>query len=384
MTFAAPDFLALAVLIPVVVIGLGLLDELRRRALVKRLGAAPQVRRMMASASAWRRWLKRALLALGLAAIAAAAARPQVPGTRTASKEGLDLVIALDVSKSMLVDDVGDTRLARARAFIDQLVPRLVNDRVGAVVFANAAAHFPLTDDKEVALQFLHDLGPADLPGGSSLGEALRTGMCMLRPDGIDAWSNPCQAADARRGHGGDPLPGEPDDTPRIESVEETSERSKVILLVTDGADGLDERGREALAREADSANKLGITVLLIGVGTPAGGDVPEIDDRGVVSGKKLDEYGRPVHSALEATMLRALAELLGAPDRFFELGTDGLDPQRVVDALAALTRGALDKKEGRAMDEWYAILLFPGFMLLVIEACIGNRRRVKFPEGNP
>lgn len=383
MIFANPDLLALAVLAPVVIAGLGLLDAWRRRVLIRRLGDVPQVQRMMASASAWRRWTKLALLAIGLSLVAIATARPQLPGERRASKHGLDVVIGLDVSKSMLVDDLGETRLAKARAYIDALLPRLVNDRVGALVFAGAAAHFPLTEDKDVTAQFLHDLGPADLPGGSSLGEALRVSTCVLRPDTTDAWGSRC-AGLRGRGHGGDPLPGEPDDTPVAATVEEVSERSKVLLLITDGADGLTSAARTEIVDQIDATKKLGITLLVVGVGTATGGDVPEIDDRGEITGRKIDDAGQTIRSKLDADSLRELAELGGDPNRYFELGIGAVDPQPVIDALDALTRGALERREGRVMAEWYAAFLFPGFMLLVIEACIGTRRRVRFPEGNP
>ena len=383
MTFANPDLLALAVLVPIVIAGLGLLDAWRRAVLIRRLGDAPQVRRMMASASTWRRWLKLGLLATALALIAIAAARPQRPGARSASKQGLDVVIGLDVSKSMLVDDLGETRLAKARGFVDALLPKLVNDRVGALVFAGAAAHFPLTEDKDVTGQFLHDLGPADLPGGSILGEALRVGTCVLRPDTTDAWGSRC-AGLRGRGHGGDPLPGEVDDTPIAATVEEVSERSKVLVLITDGADGLSGAARAEIVGQVDDAKKLGITLLVVGVGTEAGGDVPEIDERGEVAGRKLGDDGQPIRSKLDVDSLRELAALGGDPNRYYQLGVGAVDPQPVIDALDALTRGALERREGRVMDEWYAAFLFPGFMLLVIEACIGTRRRLRFPEGNP
>lgn len=383
MSFGSPDLLAFAVLVPIALVGLGLIESWRRRALMRRLGDLGQVGRMMASASPWRRWLKIVLQGAGLAAIAVAAARPQRPGQRDDSKEGLDIVLALDVSKSMLVDDVGDARLTKAREFLDALMPRLANDRVGALVFANAAAHCPLTDDKEVTSQFLHDLGPADLPGGSRLGEALRVGSCMLRPDTSDPWGGRC-AGLRGRGHGGDPLPGEVDDAPPLDVTSEVSERSKVLLIVTDGADGLSGAARSDLADQVEAAKKLGVTVLVIGVGTAEGGQVPEIDERGEVAGLKTDANGRPITSRLDSDGLRDLAELAGDRNRYFEIGVGPVDPHPVVEALDALTRGALERREGRLMEEWYAAFLFPGFMLLVIEACIGTRKRLRFPEGNP
>ena len=90
------------------------------------------------------------------------------------------------------------------------------------------------------------------------------------------------------------------------------------------------------------------------------------------------------VRSALDAEALRHLAELGGDANRYFELGAGPAPVDSVVVALDALTRGALGRSDRRVKDEWYAVFLFWGFMLLLIEACLGTRRRVRFPEGNP
>lgn len=386
MTFAYPDLLAVAVLAPAVVFGLALLDLLRRQAVVRRLGHVPQVQRMMASVSSWRRWTKTTLFALGVSALALAAARPQRVGQRDGAHEGLDLVVGVDVSKSMLVADVGTTRLEKARSFVDELLPKLVNDRVAAMVFAGAAVHFPLSDDKEVGSQFIRDLGPADLPGGSDLIEPFRTAGCILRPDTSDPWGSQCSGARGR-GTGGDPLPGEPVDTPVAATTEELTDRSKVFILITDGASR--ERPGDAvnprLEQQIEDSKRLGITLLVVGVGTTSGGNVPEIDERGQPSGRwKYDDSGKVVRSTLDVEALRHLAELGGDANRYFELGAGPAPVDSVVVALDALTRGALGRSDRRVKDELYAGFLFAGFMLLLIEACLGTRRRVRFPEGNP
>jgi hypothetical protein len=237
--FATPELLAVAVLVPLLVLGIALADRARRKVLLGRLGEAAVVQRMMASVSPGRRTLKRVLVAVGMALIVIATARPQLTGKAKRGTEGLDLVIALDVSKSMLVE----TSAAPGRQgpeITGKLIDALPGDRIAPMVFAGAAAHFPLTDDKAVAKQFLNDLGPADLPPGSNLAEALRVATCVLRPDVKDAWNDDCAGAGGR-GHGGDPLPDEPDDEsmPRTEPEVELDERAKVVLLITDSADGM-------------------------------------------------------------------------------------------------------------------------------------------------
>lgn len=384
LELATPELVAVAVLVPLVIFGIALLERARRKVLLGRLGEAPVVQRMMASVSPGRRRIKRVLQAVGLSLCVIAAARPQLPGQAKRGSEGLDLVIALDVSKSMLVEDVGTTRLAKARAVLTKLIDALPGDRISALVFAGSAAHFPLTDDKTVAKQFLSDLGPADLPPGSNLAEALRVGSCTLRPDVQDKWNDDCAGAGGR-GSGGDPLPGEPDDDlPRTEREVELDERAKVVLLVTDSADGLgsgaDDTALAPLA-EVRRAVKLGVTVMVVGVGTTAGGPVPEIDYQGNPIGPKRDREGNPVVSKLDSASLRLLAEAGGEARRYFEIGAGDFDVANITAALNTLKRGALEKKNERVMTELYHFFLFPGFLLLLIEACIGTRRRVRYPE---
>ncbi|HUQ07531.1 MAG TPA: VWA domain-containing protein [Kofleriaceae bacterium] len=383
LTFETPALVGIALAMPLVIFLIALADRARRRTLLGRLGEEVVVQRLMASVSPARRRIKRIVFALGVSLIVLAAARPQLPGQVRRGTEGLDLVIALDVSKSMLVDDVGELRLEKARRTTGKLIDALPGDRIAPMVFAGAAAHFPLTDDKSVSKQFLNDLGAVDLPPGSDVAEALKVASCLLRPDVQDAYNDDCAGAGGR-GHGGDPLPGEDDaldDTATAEEVE-LEERAKVILLVTDGADGIGE-GDDAMRplEEVRRAVKLGVTVMVVGVGTTRGGNVPEIDYQGKPSGKKYDRDGKEVISKLDTASLRLLAQAGGSEARYFEWGTSEPDILAITGALATLKRGALQKKDERVMDELYHFFLFPGFLLLVIEACIGTRRRVRYPE---
>ena len=384
LEFATWFMVVVAVAAPVVIAVVSWADGARRRALLGRLGDRALVARLMATASPGRRRLKRALLAAAVALIALAAARPQTPGSAVQSGHGLDLVIALDASKSMRVDDVDGTRLGRARELITALLGRLPGDRVGSVVFAGAAAHFPLTDDVEVAAGFLKDLGPADLPPGSDVAAALRAALCMLRPDEKDVWSGEC-ARVGGQGQGGDPLPGEGDEgVPVYRAPRATEERGKVVLLITDGGGGLRRSsGRVDLGpvEQVRRAVGLGVTVLVMGVGSEAGGVVPEIDDQGNPRGDKRGRDGRPVVSQLDREGLAVLAQAAGGESHYFELA-GAPDPGPLVSALARVKRGGLERTEARVMIEHYPGFLFAGFMLLVIEACIGTRRRgVQHPE---
>lgn len=385
LRFATPWMAVVALVAPLVVLVIGWADERRRRALVGRLGEPELVRRMMASTSLVRVRVKRAVLALALALCALATARPQTPGTAVRRGHGLDLVVALDASSSMMVDDVGAPRLVRARALIEQLLAELDGDRVASVVFAGAAAHFPLTHDRAVALQVMKELGPVDLPGGSDLEGALRTATCLLRPEQADVWSGECTRVGGN-GQGGDPLPGESDElAPRRRDERAVDERGKVIVLLTDGGRGLrnrDGRVERGPLEQVRRAVGLGVTVLVVGVGSEAGGVVPQLDADGAPIGDRIASDGRPAISKLDRDNLAVLAEAAGGAAHYFEVGAGPVEPGPLVTALARVKRGELEGREQRIMKEHYTGFLFAGFLLLVIEACIGTRRRVRHPEG--
>ena len=389
MTFATPALLWAAAGSPLVVLALFLYDQRVRRRLTTRLGELPVIAKVMASASPRRRVVKLVLLQLAVALILFSLARPQVAGKRAVEIRGLDLVVAVDVSKSMLVDDVGATlamqqkklapsRLGRAREYAVALIDAMPDDRFGPVVFAGAASHFPVTEDTQVAARFLYDLGPADLPPGSNLGEVFRVSRCLLRPDLYDDLG--C-ARIGRRGHGGDPLPGEsldPVDRPKDdELVEQKVERGKAMVILTDGGDPDEEALREvAMMRE------LGIAVFVVGVGTTAGGVVHEIDADGKpTAAVKRGKDGTPVVSKRDDAGMKSLAAAAGDESRYFVASENGeVDPSALVDALRSVNRGLATKKIDERTDIFQPFL-FAAFMLLVIEAAIATRRRRRYPE---
>jgi Ca-activated chloride channel family protein len=394
MSFATPWLAWLAAVVPFAVVALHLHDRAQRRRLTGRLGELPVLGRVIASASPGRRVVKDVLAGAAAALIAFAAARPQITGTRKVEIRGLDLVVAVDVSKSMLVDDVGPTsemtakrietsRLARARELARAVIDELPGDRVAPIVFASAAAHFPLTEDHLVASNFLRDLGPADLPQGSNLAEVFRVSRCLLRPD---LYEDLGCARIGRRGHGGDPLgprdslDPKPKDRPRTETLEQKVERGKAIAIFTDGGD----QDAQAL-REVATARELGIAVFLVGFGTAAGGVVYEIDG---FTGKRTDAPkrlpdGATVVSKRDDAGMKALAAASGDERRYVIAGERGeVDPRPIVDALRAVNRG-LATKQIKDLRDVYQPFLFAALMLLVIETAISTRRRQRYPEAS-
>jgi Ca-activated chloride channel family protein len=391
VTVVTPWLVGVAVVAPVLVMVLALHDRARRRVLTRELGELPVIARVLATSSPGRRMVKAVVAAAAAGLIAFAAARPQVAGKRKVELHGLDLVVAVDVSKSMLVDDVGPTlemtqkkiatsRLARARQLARAVIDELPGDRIAPIVFAASAAHFPLTEDHGVAGNFLRDLGPVDLPQGSNLAEVFRVSRCLLRPD---LYEDLGCARIGRRGHGGDPLRGEsldprPKAVDRAEAIEQKVERGKAILIFSDGGDS-----DAAALREVAIARELGIAVFLVGIGSPEGGIVYEIDSftgARTPNPKRLPD-GAAVTSKRDDAGMKALAKASGDERRYLPAPPTGeVDPRPIVDALRAVNRG-LATKEIKDLRDIYQPFLFAGMMLLVIEAAIGTRRRQRFPE---
>jgi len=390
--FVTIELLYAAIAAPLLVLALHGYDRRRRRDLTSRLGELPVLGRVIASASPRRRLIKDLLAGLALGLVLFAAARPQLAGKRKVELRGLDVVIAVDVSKSMLVDDVGataemtakrleSTRLARARELATAVIEELPGDRVAPVVFAGAAAHFPLTEDHQVAARFLADLGPNDLPPGSNIAQVIRASRCLLRPDLYDDPKLDC-AKIGRRGHGGDPLRGESLDPKDVakdeEQLEQKVERGKAIVIFTDGGEAEAE-----VVREVRLAGELGIALFIVGVGTPEGGVVYDVDP---FSGKrtataKRDPDGNTVTSKRDDAGMSAIAEAGGDKRRYLIAAERGeVDPMPIVEALRVVNRG-LATKQVHEMKDIYQPFLFLAFMLLVIEAAIATRRRQAYPE---
>ena len=390
MTFVHPAVLALAALAPFAVLALYRHDRARREVLARRLGELPVIARAMPTSSPARRAAKAALAGAALVLFLVALARPQIAGKRRVQLRGLDLVVAVDVSASMLVADVGPTaamtaaglpanRLGRARELAVRVMDALPGDRFAPIVFAGAAAHFPLTEDREVAARMLYDLGPADLPQGSNLGEVFRVARCLLRPDLYQDLG--CQRI-GRRGRGGDPLPGESDDEAGSAQGSDVTyvplgERARAILVLTDGGDP-----DPAALREVAAARELGIAVVVVGVGTTGGGVVYAIDAKGDASDvEKHARDGSVVTSARDDAELQQLVRAAGDRSRLFFASERGeVDPAPIVRALRGIERGTATKKIEEQRDVFQP-LVFAALVLLLVEVAIAPRRRRAYPE---
>ncbi len=246
MRFGHPHALWLLLAVPLVGLAFVWGFEARRRRLA-RLGDAALIARMTATVSVARKWVRAGLVVLGLGLTALALARPQAGGrARLAKQRGLDLVVALDFSRSMLAKDVYPSRLERAKRELEQLLDTRGGDRVGVVAFAGEPLTYPPTTDYAAVKLFWRDLGPWDMPvGGTAIGRAIRSALDQLV---------------ALRGQGG-------------------ATRGQAILLLTDGEDTESEP-----LQMADEASKLGVKIFTVGIGSRSGKLIPEYDEQGKVT----------------------------------------------------------------------------------------------------
>src|SRR5262249_6034818 len=164
--FGSPHALWLLLAVPAAVIGYGIFFGVRRRRLA-RLGDEALVARMTAGVSMARKLARAARMIAALAMGAIALARPQAEGKpRPARQRGLDLVVALDFSRSMLATDVYPSRLERSKQELGELLTTLAGDRVGVVAFAGETLSYPPTTDYASVKLFWLDLHPWDMPVG--------------------------------------------------------------------------------------------------------------------------------------------------------------------------------------------------------------------------
>jgi Ca-activated chloride channel family protein len=344
VSFRLPWVLWLLVFVPVAAALLVYGYRARARS-VARFGDAAMVSTLVRGRSPRLRAIRGVLFVLGLLLAILAWAGPQYGShTRMLSKRGIDFVIALDFSKSMLAKDVRPSRIERAKLELSRLFGELTGDRVGVVAFAGDTMEFPMTTDYAAIETFLRDMGPYDMPvGGTAIGRALTGSKRLL---------------ERASGEQGDKSAGGED---------ERGKRSRVVLLFTDGEDHEGEP-----LRAAEELAEAGIRVFVIGIGSKSGEPIPTYAPDGTWTGYVRDEAGKPVLSALteqNEVQLKKIAEIAKGKYLRAKEGTVGIDQ------ILTLTRG-MRQAENRSRkvsiaEDRYALLLLPALLLLLLEGLL-------------
>ena len=331
MTFGSPTYLYGLILVPLALLFL-VWAERRRRRVIARMGEPQLIARLSLDVNTRGRRIKSGLWLGALALIVISLARPQWGETRqTSTQKGVQVMVVLDTSKSMLVQDVKPDRLTRAKMNVSELMNRLNGDEVGLTVFSGASfTLFPLTSDYNTARSFLDSAQPGIVSlGGTAIGDAIRTAM-----------------------HGFD----------------DNRTSQKVIVLMTDGED--DQSALDAAAREAADA---GVVIYTVGFGSSKGDVIPEYDEQGQMIGVKKDSTGQPVISTLNEDALRKIASTTGG--QYFPATTNGSELDALAAQLNRLQAGDIQQHETVKRHEQFIWFLAPALLLLIAAELIPDRK---------
>jgi len=333
--FANDTVLYLLFALPLLLVFFYLVHRWRRTALA-RFGNLLLLEQLMPAYSRKRRVWKQVLLLLALGFMILALARPQV-GTalEEVKREGVDIMVAIDVSESMYAEDVPPNRLAKARHEVASFIDKLQGDRIGLIAFAGEAfVQCPLTLDYGAAKIFLDVLEPGLIPTpGTALGKAIQLA---------------------------------------LQSFENTERQYKVLILITDG-----ESHDEDTMAMAEEAERQGVVIYTVGIGSAKGVPIPVVDAQGNRTGEfKRSRGGEVVVTKLDELTLEKIALQTGGKYHRASSGEAELD--RIYEEIARMEKKELASLKFSHYEERFQYVLILGLALLLAELLISERRKVK------
>ncbi len=325
-----PEMFYLFLLVPLMVLGF-LVYRLVRRRVVRKFGMENLVAQMTPSASSTRVWLKFILIILAVSSMTMAAVNPKT-GSRLAEGklEGFDIVVALDVSRSMMAQDVRPSRMERARLAVNRLIDQLEKDRIGIVVFAGVAhTQVPLTSDHNAAKMILSTVNTNSVSiQGTAIESAIDRALLAF-----------------------------PDD----------ESNNKSIILVSDGESHEDDP--LAAARRAESR---GVVIHTVGIGSREGAPIPIIENN-QITGFFRDDEGNTVISRYDEQTLRAIAQATGGIFRHGTGANMGLD--EILQEIRSLDKETYDAVVFADYESRYHYFAALALLLLIAEMLIMSRK---------
>ena len=325
--FANIEILWLLWVIPVFIAAYWVLTKHKRRQL-EQFGDPELVETLMPNASHVRPVVKFGIVMVALALLIIAAARPQFgQSERTEKRQGIEAIVALDISNSMMAEDVAPNRLDRAKQMLSKLMDNMVNDKVGLVVFAgDAFVQLPITCDYVSAKMFLNSIKPELIKTqGTAIGAALSTS---------------------------------------IRCFGEQSEASRAIILITDGENHEDDA--VAVAKRAKEA---GIQVLVVGIGKPEGSPIPVPGTNNFIK----DRQGNVVVSKLNEEMCREIAQAGGGI--YVRCDNTNTATKAIQKELDKLATQEIETQVYTDYNEQFQTFALLALLLLVVDYFIFNRK---------
>lgn len=336
--FAEPVYFYGLLMIPVLIILFWLMLAWKKRAM-KKFGESNLVSRLMPDVSGSKLHFKFILMLLAYIFIIVGLANPQIGSKlEKVERKGIDIVIAIDVSNSMLAEDIKPNRLQRARQAISKLVDELQNDRIGIVVFAgNAYTQLPITTDYSAAKLFLSTISTDIVPTqGTAIADAIDLSVKAF----------------------------------------DDNDHEKAIIIITDGED------HEGDAVEAArKATEKGIRVYTIGMGLPEGAPIPVYDKNGNQQGFKKDLNNNTVVTKLNEEMLKQIAD--AGDGEYVRANNTQAGLGLIFDEINKLDKTEFESRVFSDYEDRFQYLIGIALALLLIEFIILERRGKRFRNIN-
>lgn len=324
--FGNPDYLYLLLLLPVLVL-VFVLNGIRKKKAIRRLGNYSIVNTLIPEISISRPVIKFILLLIVVVSMIIILARPQF-GSRIedVKKEGVEVIIALDVSNSMLAEDIQPNRLERAKQAISRLVDNLENDRIGLIVFAgDAYTQLPVTTDYVSAKMFLTTIAPDMVPKqGTAIGAAIDLGIRSFTP-----------------GDG----------------------RSKAMIIITDG-----ENHEDDPVTKADEAAKAGVIIHTIGIGSTEGVPI-RISSNNYLK----DNEGNTVISRLDEEILKKIA--VSTNGTYVRASNSSIGLDEIFKEIRKLKTNEIESTMYTEYNDQFQIFAALAIFLLIFEFLIMDRK---------
>ena len=340
MSFGAPEWLWGLLLVPLLIV-LFVHSEHRGLKRLQLFVSARLLPQLAGNVNRRRRIIRFGLLLLGLALAIVSLAQPRWGYTfEDVKRKGLDLLVAVDTSRSMLSNDVQPSRLDRVKLAIQDLIDELQGDRVGLIAFAGRAfLQAPLTIDYDAVIEAVNDLDTKTIPeGGTNISSAI---------------------------------------TLATQSFGKSAMGNRALIIFTDG----EELSGDAV-KTAKAAADAGVRIFTIGVGTPQGSLIPVTGDNGETSFVK-DSAGQVVKSKLDDKRLREVAEATGGFYVHLENGPRTMQ-QVETEGLAKMQAAEMDVRLSRRPIERYEWPLGAALIALALSILIPERKRVRQRAGVP